>query len=55
MELPHILLLLIGVVMAVAAFVIVAMSRRRDHALRERFAEEYDRLLQGHRYEDRHL
>ena len=53
MELPQILLLLLGVVMTVAAFVIAAMNRRRDHVLRERFAEEYDRLLHDYRYEDR--
>jgi hypothetical protein len=48
MELPDILLLLIGVVVAVAVFVVVAMKRRRDHALRDRFAEEYDRILHEH-------
>jgi hypothetical protein len=45
MDLPDLVLVLIGVVMAVAAFVIVAMNRRREHALRDRFAEEYDRVL----------
>ena len=53
MELPHILLLLIGVVIAGAVLVIAAMNRRRDHALRERFAREYDRSHDGRR--DRHL
>lgn len=49
MELPDILLLLIGVVIAIAALVIVTMNRRRDHALRERFAEEYDRISRDSR------
>ena len=48
MDLPDIVLVLIGVVIAVAAFVIAVMTRRRDHALRDRFAEEYDRTL--HQY-----
>ena len=30
------------------ALVVVAMHRRRDHALRDRFAEEYDRVLHEH-------
>jgi hypothetical protein len=47
MELPDILLVLIGLVMALAAFVIAVMNRRRDHALRDRFAEEQDRVLRG--------
>ena len=48
MDLPDIVLVLIGVVIAVAAFVIAVMNRRRDHALRDRFAEEYDRTLHEH-------
>ena len=48
MELPDIVLVLIGVVLAAVAFVVVAMSRRRTHALRDRFAEEYDRILHKH-------
>ena len=52
MELPDLVLVLIGVVLAAAAFVVVAMSRRRDHALRDRFAEEYDRIL--HEYGRNH-
>jgi protein-S-isoprenylcysteine O-methyltransferase Ste14 len=48
MELPDILLVLIGLVLALAAFVIAMMNRRREHALRDRFTEEYDRAL----YED---
>ena len=48
MDLPDIVLVLIGVVIAVAAFVIAVMNRRRDHALRDRVAEEYDRTL--HQY-----
>ena len=39
MDLPDILILLIGVVLAVAAFVVVAMNRKRDHPLRDRFQE----------------
>jgi len=45
MDLPDLVFVLIGVVLAIAAFVLVAMNRRRDHALRDRFAEEYDRTL----------
>ena len=52
MELPDIVLVLIGVVIAVAVFVIVAMNRRRNHALRDRFAEEYDRVLHEHGRDD---
>ena len=48
MELPDLVLVLIGVAVAVAVFVVVAMSRRREHALRDRFAEEYDRILHEH-------
>ena len=39
---------LIGVVIATAVFVVFVMSRRREHALRDRFAEEYDRILHVH-------
>ena len=45
MELPDLVLVLIGVVIAVAVFVLVALDRKREHALRDRFAEEYDRIL----------
>ena len=45
MDLPDVILVLIGVVMAAVALVIAAMNRRREHALRDRFAEEYDRVL----------
>ena len=45
MELPDLVLVLIGVVVAVALFVVIALDRKREHALRDRFAEEYDRLL----------
>ena len=53
MELPDLVLVLIGVVTAAVTVVLVVMNRRREHALRERFAEEYDRLLHDYRYEDR--
>ena len=49
MELPDLVLVLIGVIMAVSAFVIAIMNRRRDHALRDRFAEEYERIV--HEYD----
>jgi hypothetical protein len=39
MDLPDIVILLIGVVLAVAAFVVHAMNRKRDHPLRDRFEE----------------
>jgi hypothetical protein len=45
MDLPDLVLVLIGVVMVAAALVVAAMHRRREHALRDRFAEEYDRVL----------
>jgi NADH:ubiquinone oxidoreductase subunit 6 (subunit J) len=48
MELPDLVLVLIGAVMAAVTFVLVVMNRRRDHALRDRFAEEYDRILHEH-------
>ena len=48
MELPDLVLVLIGVVIAAAVFVVVVMQRRREHALRDRFAEEYDRILHEH-------
>jgi hypothetical protein len=48
MELPDLVLVLIGVVIAVALFVVIAMDRKREHALRDRFAEEYDRTLHEH-------
>ena len=48
MELPDIVYLLIGIVGAGAALIVIAMHRRRDHALRDRFAEEYDRVLHEH-------
>ena len=48
MELPDIVLVLIGVVIALSVLVAAAMSRRRVHALRDRFAEEYDRILHEH-------
>ena len=48
MELPHLVLVLIGVALAAAAFVLVVMNQRREHALRDRFAEEYDRVLHDH-------
>lgn len=52
MDLPDVLLVLIGVVVAVVAFILIAMNRRRDHALRDRFAEEYDRILHEHGRDD---
>jgi hypothetical protein len=48
MELPHLVLVLIGVALAVATFVVFVMNQRREHALRDRFAEEYDRVLHEH-------
>ena len=55
MELPVLVLVLIGIVIAAAIFVVVVMNRRREHALRDRFAEEYDRVLHEHGREDRRL
>ena len=52
MELPDLVLVLIGVVVAVALFVVIALDRKREHALRDRFAEEYDRILHEHGRED---
>ena len=40
MELPHLVLVLIGVALAVATFVVFVMNQRREHALRDRFAED---------------
>ena len=48
MGLPDIVLVLIGVVIAIAVFVILAWRQNRTHALRDRFAEEYDRVLHEH-------
>ena len=48
MELPDLVLVLIGVVIAVALFVVIVLDRKREHALRDRFAEEYDRVLHEH-------
>ena len=45
MELPHLLYILIGVVVAAAVLAALAWGRRRNHALRDRLAEEYDRAL----------
>ncbi len=55
MELPDLVLVLIGVVVAVAALVIIALDRRREHALRDRFAEEYDRALHDYGRHDGRL
>jgi hypothetical protein len=53
MELPDVILVLIGVVVAMAVLVVIAMNRRRNHALRDRFAEEYDRTLHEYGRDDR--
>jgi hypothetical protein len=53
MELPDLVLVLIGVVIAVALFVVITWDRRREHALRDRFAEEYDRVLHEHGRQER--
>jgi hypothetical protein len=53
MELPDLVLVLIGVVIAAGLFVLFAMDRKREHALRERFAEEYDRVLHDYGRDDR--
>jgi hypothetical protein len=53
MELPDLVLVLIGVVIAVALFVVITLDRRREHALRDRFAEEYDRVLHEHGRQER--
>ena len=45
MQLPDLVFVLIGVVVAAAVAVFLAMRRHREHALRDRFAEEYDRTL----------
>ena len=45
MELPDLLYILIGVVIGLSVLVALAMNRRRNHALRDRFAEEYERVL----------
>ncbi|HEY6815343.1 MAG TPA: hypothetical protein VI168_07380 [Croceibacterium sp.] len=47
MELPHLLYLLIGVVVAAAVLAALTWNRRRNHALRDRLAEEYERALHG--------
>lgn len=52
MELPDLILVLIAVVVAVAGLVVVAMHRRREHALRDRFAEEYERMLHDRDWSD---
>ena len=48
MDLPDLVLVLIGVVIAAAVLVFLMWQRKRDHALRDRFAEEYDRVLREH-------
>lgn len=53
MDLPDLLLVLIGLAIAGVTFVIVVMHRRREHALRDRFAEEYDRTLHDYGRRDR--
>ena len=53
MDLPDILLVLIGVVMVAVGLVVAAMQRRRKHALRDRFEEEYDRALYERDWRDR--
>ena len=53
MELPDLVLVLIGVVIAAGLFVLIAMDRKREHALRDRFAEEYDRVLHDYGRDDR--
>ena len=45
MYLPTFLYVLIGVVVVALVLVLLATFRRREHALRDRFAEEYDRTL----------
>ncbi|HYD24841.1 MAG TPA: hypothetical protein VEB68_08580 [Croceibacterium sp.] len=49
MDFPDVVLVLIGVVLLAAGFVVAAMNRRRTHALRDRFAEEYQRVMERHR------
>jgi hypothetical protein len=48
MELPDLILVLIGIVIAVAVFVVLVWRAKRTHVLRDRFAEEYDRTLHEH-------
>ena len=48
MDIPDIVLLLIGLVIAAVVLVVLAMRERREHALRDRFADEYDRTLHEH-------
>ena len=55
MELPDLVLVLIGVVIAAAALVLIAMHRRRNHVLSDRFAEEYDRALHDYGRHDGRL
>ena len=52
MELPDLVLVLIGVVVAIAVLIFLAWRRKRDHALRDHFAEDYDRALHGYRRRD---
>ena len=52
MELPDLVLVLIGVVLAVTALVLLVKNRRRDHALHDLFAEEYDRTLREYGRKD---
>jgi hypothetical protein len=42
MDVPDIVLVLIIMVMIGAALIVAAMQRRRNHALRQRFVEEYN-------------
>ncbi len=55
MALPDLVLVLIGVVIAATALVLFVTNRRRDHALRDRFAEEYDRTLHEYGRKDPRL
>jgi hypothetical protein len=48
LDLPDLVLVLIVVAIVLSVLVGFAMKRRRNHALRDRFAEEYNRVLHEH-------
>ena len=44
MELPDLVLVLIGLTLAVTVVVLAVANGRRDHALGDRIGEDYDRI-----------
>ena len=53
MELPDLVLVLIGLTLAVTLVVLAIANGRRDHALGDRFGEYYDRIAQEFGRKDR--